>query len=106
MPEPIIALQRRLSLVGAIRAGGEKPPRGVGAKLDAFRLTSPRRELLDQAAKLYGGEVTPWQSPVGQEWQVYTQHEELPVLVMPATRCGRATSYGRARPSAPACATG
>lgn len=82
-PTPIIDLQRRLALVGAVRAGGEKPERGVGAKLDAYRLTSPRRELIEQAAQLYGGDVTPWQSPVGQEWQCYTTSEELPVLVMP-----------------------
>jgi hypothetical protein len=59
------------------------PTRGVGAKLDAYRLTSPSRELIEQAAQLYGGEVTSWQSPVGPEWQCYTTSEELPVLVMP-----------------------
>lgn len=84
MPEPIIALQRRLTLVGAIRAGGEKQPNKPGRKLDAFRLTSPRRELIEQAASIYGGEVSAWQSPVGDEWQVYTTAEELPVLVMPS----------------------
>jgi hypothetical protein len=82
-PEPIIALQRRLSLVGAIRAGGEKQPNKPGRKLESYRLTSPRRELIEQAAKLYGGDVTPWKSPTGDEWQVYTEAEELPVLVMP-----------------------
>jgi recombination directionality factor gp3-like protein len=82
-PTPIIELQRRLTLVGAIRAGGERPPRGPGRKLESVRLTSPRRELVEQAASLYGGEVSPWKSPVGQEWQVYTQAPEIPVLVMP-----------------------
>jgi hypothetical protein len=70
-------------LVGAIRAGGEKPERGVGKKLDAFRLTSPRKALVEQAAELYGGTVSAWRSPVGEEWQVYTETPELPVLVMP-----------------------
>lgn len=82
-PEPIITLQRRLTIVGAIRAGGEKPERGVGRKLGAWRLTSPREQLVRQAAELYGGPVSKWQSPVGTEWQVYTEAAELPVLVMP-----------------------
>jgi recombination directionality factor gp3-like protein len=82
-PVPIIELQRRLTLVGAIRAGGEKPEKGPGRKLEAFRLTSPRQELVVQAAELYGGNVSPWQSPVGREWQVHTEAEEIPVLVMP-----------------------
>jgi hypothetical protein len=84
VPTPLIELQRRLTLVGAIRAGGEKPERGVGRKLDAWRITSPRKALVEQAATLYGGEVTEWTSPVGQEWQVYTALDELPVLLMPA----------------------
>jgi hypothetical protein len=79
----LIDLQRRLTIVGAIRAGGEKPERGVGKKLEAWRLTSPRRELIEQAAVLYGGEPTSWASSVGEEWQTYTDAPELPVLVMP-----------------------
>lgn len=82
-PTPLIELQRRLTLVGAIRAGGEKPERGVGRKLEAWRVTSARRELIEQVATLYGGEVTPWQSPVGPEFQCYTTAPDLPVLVMP-----------------------
>ena len=83
MPVPIIELQRRLTIVGAVRIGGEKQPRRPGAKLEAFRLTSPRRELVEQAAALYGGAVSEWKSPVGDEWQVYTDAAEIPVLVMP-----------------------
>lgn len=83
-PEPIINLQRRLTLVGAIRAGGEKPERGVGRKLANYRLTSPHERLIRQAAELYGGPVTQWTSPAGPEWQVYTEAEELPVLLMPS----------------------
>jgi len=82
-PTPVIELQRRLTLVGAIRAGGEKQPKKPGAKLEHYRLTSPRRELIEQAALLYGGAVAPWKSPVGDEWQVYTEADEIPVLVMP-----------------------
>lgn len=82
-PVPVIELQRRLTLVGAIRAGGEKQPKAPGRKLESFRLTSPRRGLIEQAASLYGGPVSAWKSPVGDEWQVYTEAEEIPVLVMP-----------------------
>src|SRR4029077_11934343 len=70
-------------LVGAIRAGGEKPERGVGKKLEAWRITSPRKHLVEQAAQLYGGTVSGWESPVGREWQTYTDVSELPVLLMP-----------------------
>src|SRR5215831_14200689 len=84
MPEPIIQLQRRLTLVGALRAGGEKPERGVGKKLEAWRVTSPRRQLVEQAATLYGGEVSKWTGPNGDEFQTYTEVDELPVLLMPS----------------------
>jgi len=82
-PVPIIELQRRLTLVGAIRAGGEKQPRQPGRKLEAYRLTSARRQLIEQAATLYGGDVSPWEGPNGTEWQVYTEAEEMPVLLIP-----------------------
>jgi hypothetical protein len=83
-PEPLINLQRRLTLVGAIRAGGEKPERGVGRKLEAWRITSPRRQLVEQAASIFGGAVSKWTSPVGEEWQCYSERDELDVLVMPS----------------------
>ena len=81
-PVPIIDLQRRLSLVGAIRCG-EKSERGAPRRLDTFRITSPSRTLVGQAAGLYGGVPSEWQSPSGLEWQVTTTTTELPVLVMP-----------------------
>jgi len=85
-PVPLIELQRRLSLVGAIRAGGEKPKSGraPGRKLEAWRITSPRQQLVEQAAALYGGEVSAWEGPNGREYQCYTTVDELPVLVMPS----------------------
>lgn len=81
-PVPIIDLQRRLSIVGAIRCG-EKTEKGAPRKLDTFRITSPSRTLIEQAQTLYGGTVTEWQSPSGLEWQVTTTSNELTVLVMP-----------------------
>jgi len=83
MPVPVIELQRRLTLVGAIRAGGEKPERGPGRRLETWRLTSARQNLIAQAAELYGGTVDPWDSPNGREWQVVTDTDELPALLMP-----------------------
>jgi len=83
MPTPIIDLQRRLTIVGAIRVGGEKKPKSPGAKLESFRLTTPRKELIEQAAGLYGGKPQPWEGPNGAEWQLYTDAPLLPVLVMP-----------------------
>jgi len=84
MPTPIIELQRRLALVGAIRVGGEKQPKAPGRKLESFRLTSPRKQLLEQASGLYGGgRPSAWKGPNGDEWQLYTDAPVLPVLVMP-----------------------
>lgn len=83
-PEPLIALQRRLTIVGAIRAGGEKPDKGVGKKLEAWRITSPSRRLVEQASALYGGPVSKWAGPNGEEWQVYSERSEIDVLVMPS----------------------
>ena len=118
-PVPVIELQRRLTLVGAIRAGGEKGDRKPGPKLEAWRITSPRRELVEQAAGLYGGTISPWRSPVGEEWQVFTEQAEIPVLVMPGyslrqsyelwegatKRCGSATASTRTSPAARVSAT-
>jgi hypothetical protein len=85
---PIIELQRRLAEVGRIRLGrqvesrsGKKHP----AALDTFRLTSRDRPRIEEAAKLYGGTVTKWDSPSGiPEWEVITQADRLPVIVPPS----------------------
>lgn len=92
-PIPLIQRQRALSRIGEIRCGDEKHDGKVGRKLDTFRLTSQHREILEQAAKLYGGEVKPWASPVGEAWQVITTSAALPVLVIPGYSLKR--SYER-----------
>lgn len=84
----IIDLQRRIAEVGRIRIGQQiassngrsKRP----AKLTTFRLTSPNRTRVDQAARLYGGEVTEWEAPAGKQWEVVTQAEALNVIVPPS----------------------
>lgn len=85
---PIIELQRRLAPAGRIRIGqqvesrsGKKHP----AALETFRLTSPDRARIAEAAKLYGGAVTTWQSPSGRDdFEVITKADRLPVLVPPS----------------------
>jgi hypothetical protein len=82
VPTAIIDLQRRLTLVGAIRAG-ERTQAGHPRRLEHWRLTSQSRPLIEQAARLYGGAATPWQSPAGDQWQVTTDADEIPILVIP-----------------------
>lgn len=83
----ILQLQRRIAEVGRIRIGqqvatssGKKRP----AKLDTFRLTSPNRTRVDQAARLYGGNVVEWEAPAGNQWEVVTQTDSLAVIVPPS----------------------
>lgn len=67
----IITLQRQVMEVGRVRIGGEKPERGAGKKLDYPRLTSPHRDLIERAARAYGGDVQEWAAPSGIQFQVY-----------------------------------
>jgi hypothetical protein len=80
-PTPLIELQRRLSEAGRIRMG-EKGPKGEPRRLTHWRLTSPDEGLISQAAGLYGGTPTPWESPTGPQFQLTTETSELPVLVL------------------------
>ncbi len=54
-------------------------------KLDTFRLTSPDQVKVEAAAALYGGEVRPWKpnDNSGQQWEVVTTVDRLPVRVPP-----------------------
>ncbi len=83
----IIDLQRRISEVGRIRIG-QQVASGNGksrpAKLDTFRLTSPDRNRIHQAAMLYGGHAAEWQAPAGNQWEVVTETDALPVIVPPS----------------------
>lgn len=79
-------LQSRLTQVGVIRLG-EKRKAASGkeypAKLETFRVTSPSKPLIESVAALLGGEVRPWQSKTGPEWEVVTNATEIPVHVPP-----------------------
>ena len=84
----IVSLQRKARQLGEIRLGdtvlssdGKTRP----ISLDTFRLTSISKGLLDQAAKMWGGNVVPWQATEkgAGKWQLVTDVSELPVVVPP-----------------------
>jgi hypothetical protein len=80
---PIIGIQQQQTEVGRIRLGMKVGSgRGRPVKLDRLRFTSPRKVLIERIAELYGGTVEPWQPPKGgQQWQVITDTNEVPVVV-------------------------
>ncbi|MFD4855073.1 recombination directionality factor [Streptomyces atratus] len=91
---PILDLQMRMRQLGEIRIGhavdtGRTDKNGKPikrpAKLNAFRFTSPSREILASVAGLYGGEVKPWTPANGgpSEFEVYSTTNRLPVLIPP-----------------------
>ena len=85
-----IMLQRRLAEVGRIRIGETKVSKGgktYPSKLDRLRFTSASRNLLEQVAQAYGGEVREWTPANGgaQQWEVITDTDRVPVIVPPAS---------------------
>ncbi len=78
---PINNLQLQAHEVGRIRLG-DKGTKGQPRKLDCFRLTSQNQSLLCAAAKLYGGEVRPWEGHPGH-FEVYLTVKELPFMASP-----------------------
>jgi hypothetical protein len=83
----IVDLQRRIMECGRIRIGQQVPTGNNGKtrpeKLGTFRITSADRNRIEQVAHLYGGRVAPWQAPAGQQWEVITETNTLPVIVPP-----------------------
>lgn len=82
----ILNLQLSQTETGRIRLG-MKVASGRGtrpAKLDRFRFTSPRKNLIEKIAALYGGEVKEWQPPRGaMQWEVVSNATDIPVVVPP-----------------------
>lgn len=86
---PLIDLQVRLRELGRIRTGVTVEAESQGGKkfrrpekLATFRLTSPSRPLIDAAAEIYGpGEVVPWDSPAGAQWELITKVDVLPIVI-------------------------
>ncbi len=85
---PILTIQRRMRELGRIRLGQQvddpsRPGQTRPEKLSTFRLTSVTRGYVEAAAEVYGGRVTPWDSPRGPEWQTVIESEALDVIVPP-----------------------
>ncbi len=83
---PILDMQVRFRELGRIRIGqqvasnnGKRRP----TKLETFRITSPSETIIRAAAKAFGGEVRPWTSPAGKQWEVVTTADTLDVAVLP-----------------------
>ena len=52
--------------------------------LSSWRLTSPSKNVLEAAARIYGGEVQPWvNDKVKGQWELYTKRNEIPFVVSP-----------------------
>lgn len=82
----MLDMQRALTELGRIRTGDQvefqdqqgktkRRPR----KLETFRLTSQSQELIEEAARLYGGTPQPW----GDQWEVTITAASLPVMLPP-----------------------
>lgn len=82
---PILSLQRQMRELGRIRTGVQvkKNGRSVPSRLDTFRLTSTSRELVEAAAEVYGGTLTPWKNGDSQEYEVITTVAALDIVIPP-----------------------
>jgi hypothetical protein len=82
----ILDLQRTIAEAGRIRIGQQVPTSGGRTrpeKLSTFRLTSPDKRRIEEAAVLFGGRVAAWAAPAGPQWEVVTGTAELQVIVPP-----------------------
>lgn len=85
---PILDIQQRFRELGRIRMGAKVPTSGGKTrpdKLEAWRLTSSNRKLLDQAASLWGGVVQEWKGAPdeGTWWELFTETDSLPIIIDP-----------------------
>lgn len=80
---PITTIAKRPPEVGRLRLGEKGVSQSTGKtfpkKLDTWRLTSPSRNAIDAAARMWGGTVKKWED----EWEVITKASELPVRIAP-----------------------
>lgn len=83
---PILDIQSRFRELGRIRTGRKVPTKNHRLrpeKLARFRLTSPWRHLVEQAAERFGGTPAPWDNGGAEEWEVIVEADTLPVVVPP-----------------------
>ncbi|MFD8529458.1 hypothetical protein ACFV0L_18760 [Streptosporangium canum] len=86
MPIDPSVLQRRHWQDGRIRLGIKKVSqngREYPSKIDTFRFTSPSEDMIRGVAEKYGGQVKPWKSPQGPQFEVITNVQRIPVIVPP-----------------------
>lgn len=78
----IVDLQRRLVQIGRIRIGAQDGRRPT--KLEHFRFTSQRPDLIERIAGLYGGTPRAWTNDRSTDrWEVFTEADSIEVLVPP-----------------------
>lgn len=81
---PLLDVQIAYRELGRIRIG-EKGAKGQPVKSETFILTSASRDLLEQAAALYGGQVAAWDDgPEQGLWRVKTTVDTLPIIIPPS----------------------
>jgi hypothetical protein len=81
---PLTQLARRIPEAGRIRMG-VKTARAM-TSINTLRFTSPDRGLIEQIARLYGGDVKPWNEPKAantHQFEVIVTAEHIPVFVVP-----------------------
>lgn len=85
MPISPITLQRRQAELGRIRLGQKQATRNGGsrpAKLDRFRFTSVSEQYVRDLAALYGGTAQAWDNNGIPSWEVITETQSMPVIVV------------------------
>lgn len=89
----LVDIQAAQVEVGRIRLGTSTPKTARSGKtynepvrLDRFRLTSRSRQLIEEAAALYGGQPGTWtpQGSRNEQWEVIIERDSIAVVVPPA----------------------
>lgn len=82
---PIVTLQRQMREIGRIRTGNQIGEAGKRRpnKLGTFRLTSQAPEIIEAAARVYGGTVSQWDNGGSLEYEVVTESSTMPIVVPP-----------------------
>lgn len=85
MPISPIVLQRRHAELGRIRLGNQVATSNGKTrpnKLDKFRFTSASEGFINDLAALYGGTPRQWDNNGKPEWEVFTDAQTVPVIVV------------------------